>query len=108
MDGKNQGTLTGGEGSVQYEPVKISCYFFFYKTSFLNGEVNYTEPSPSIRVPTETVVGCLAFWGQCYKRLVLCKILKNSENFQKCVKKIARFQKNFCENFIEKVQISLY
>jgi hypothetical protein len=88
--------------------LRSAVIFFFYKTSFLNGEVNYTEPSPSIRVPTETVVGCLAFWGQCYKRLVLCKILKNSENFQKCVKKIARFQKNFCENFIEKVQISLY
>ncbi len=40
-----------------YEPVQISCFshqnynFLFYKTTYLNDEVNCTENSPSVRVP---------------------------------------------------------
>jgi hypothetical protein len=49
------------EGSVQltslYQLVKISSflnwkyYIRFYKTSYLNEEVNCTEPSPSVSIP---------------------------------------------------------
>ncbi len=59
----SQGTLTEGEGSVQltsfYWRALISCFWYwknmwflhFYKTSYLNKEVNHAEPSPSVRVP---------------------------------------------------------
>jgi hypothetical protein len=56
-----QGSLTEGKGSVQltslYRLVRISfflCwkyYLPFYKTSYLNEEVNRTEPSGSVSVP---------------------------------------------------------
>ncbi len=55
-----QGSLTEGEGSVQltslYLLVQIAfmlqlLFNFFYKTSYLNEEVNSTEPSPSVSFP---------------------------------------------------------
>jgi hypothetical protein len=59
--GQLQGTLTEVEGSVQctslHKLVWISCFWYckhyilFYKTSYLNEEVNCTEPSPSVSVP---------------------------------------------------------
>jgi len=56
------------EAKARYSTNQLrSAVIFFYKTSFLNGEVNNTEPSPSIRVPTETVVGFLAFWVNAIK-----------------------------------------
>ncbi len=57
-----QGILTEREESVHltslYQLVQISCFqcwksilFISYKTSFLEEEVNCTEPSPSVRIP---------------------------------------------------------
>jgi len=56
-----EGILTDGEGSARltslYRLVQISCFsywnyiFLFYKTTYLNEEVNCSEPSPSVRVP---------------------------------------------------------
>jgi len=33
------------------QPIFILKVFFFYKTTYLNEEVNCTGPSPSVRVP---------------------------------------------------------
>ncbi len=62
--GSTQGNLTEGKVSVQltslYVLVQISCfrkykhYLLINKTSYLNEEVNCTEPSPSVRVPCST------------------------------------------------------
>jgi hypothetical protein len=59
--GIDQRSLTEGEGSVQLTSlsllVKISCFsywsyiFPFLQTTYLNEEVNRTQPSPSVRVP---------------------------------------------------------
>jgi hypothetical protein len=52
-----QGTLTEGEDSVQFTSLFRSAAFdttntnFFYETSYLNEEVNRTDPFPSVRVP---------------------------------------------------------
>jgi hypothetical protein len=55
-----QGSLTKGKVSVQLISLYqlISCFLklkivftFVYKTSYLNEEVNCTEPSPSVGVP---------------------------------------------------------
>ncbi len=56
-----QGSLTEREGSVQftslYKLVQIGCFLFgtvlfsLYKTTYLNEEVNRTDPSPSVRLP---------------------------------------------------------
>jgi hypothetical protein len=69
----NQGILTKGEGSVQltslFLSVKISCFpdwnfiFIFYKTTYLNEEVNCTEPSPSVGVPSLTFKVSLQEWS---------------------------------------------
>jgi hypothetical protein len=58
---KLQGFLPEGEGSVRLSSlsllVQIICFlysnriFLFYKASYLNKEVNCTEPSPSVRFP---------------------------------------------------------
>ncbi len=63
-----QGTLTEGEGSVQltslYYLVLINCFWYwehhllFYKTSYINEEVNCTEPSLS------AIVSCLINWAK--------------------------------------------
>ncbi len=53
-----QGTLTEGEGSVRltslHELVQISCFLtetiFFYRTTYLNDEVNRTDPSPPFQM----------------------------------------------------------
>jgi hypothetical protein len=59
----NLGSLNAGEGSVftvnllvlasldQLVFILKFLITFFYKTSYLNEEVNCTEPSPSVRVP---------------------------------------------------------
>jgi len=61
----HHGILTEGKGSVQlnsmYWLVQISCFWylenvFFYKTSYLNEEVNHTEYSPLVRVPWPRVL----------------------------------------------------
>jgi hypothetical protein len=56
-----QGSLTEREGSVQLASLYLVDYissflngniiFLFDKTSYLNEEVNCTEPSPSVRIP---------------------------------------------------------
>ncbi len=59
----NQGTLIEGKGSVQltslYEQVEIRCFgcnkhylLFFYKTGYLIEEVNCTEPSLTVSIPS--------------------------------------------------------
>jgi hypothetical protein len=53
-----QGILTEGEGSVQLTSLCLlvpfdiaNIIYLFYQTSYLNEEVNCTEPSPSVSVP---------------------------------------------------------
>jgi hypothetical protein len=52
----NQRTLTEGEGllvltGLDQLILKQQTLLFFYKTTYLNEEVNRTEPSPSVSVP---------------------------------------------------------
>ncbi len=53
--GSDQGTLTEGNVSEQLTSSSRSAAFqtetFFYKTTYLNEEVNRTEPFPSVWVP---------------------------------------------------------
>ncbi len=59
---RNQGTHTEGKGSVQltsfYLPVRLDALdtaniiCFFYKTSYLIEEVNCTEPSLTVSIPS--------------------------------------------------------
>jgi hypothetical protein len=53
-----QGSLTEGEGSVRLTSSLDQLLFYieniinlFYKTSYLNEEVNSTEPSPLVSIP---------------------------------------------------------
>ncbi len=63
--GSTHGSLTEGEGSVQLTFLLLTSldqltfifkilFFHFYKTSYLNEEVNSTEPSPSVSIPCST------------------------------------------------------
>jgi hypothetical protein len=54
--GSDQGTLTEGNVSEQLTSSSRSAAFhtktiFFYEKTYLNEEVNRTEPFPSVRIP---------------------------------------------------------